>query len=248
MKTYIQMLAIVAKICLNKGSSTITLISETIGGNIKVFFKTVKLAAAMVVGLGTFAASAATTTYDLFDHPNRAIGSRDYGLRIDEAGKFFSFTAGSATLVYDDVLNKVRISGTMVESLPGNTFGAVWTVKYTIENVTNIGAGLFQDFSGSGVGSITDGVTTLALGAQARPGMPPNGGDYFILDNDASINGITGAGWVNVNDPGCCNDFLFVAENNGAPGGIVPIPAAAWMLLSGVAGLGVVARRRRQKS
>eukprot|EP00216_Chloropicon_sp_CCMP2111_P000791 CAMPEP_0198244138 /NCGR_PEP_ID=MMETSP1446-20131203/33202_1 /TAXON_ID=1461542 ORGANISM="Unidentified sp, Strain CCMP2111" /NCGR_SAMPLE_ID=MMETSP1446 /ASSEMBLY_ACC=CAM_ASM_001112 /LENGTH=199 /DNA_ID=CAMNT_0043928117 /DNA_START=35 /DNA_END=631 /DNA_ORIENTATION=+ len=197
-------------------------------------------------------ASAATFTYDLFDHPGASkAGTYDYGLRLDEQGKrFFSFNAGSATLTYDDVLGKVRIAGTMVESLGNGMFGAVWNVKYTINNVTDLGNGLFEDFSGTGVGTISDGVTSFALGAQALGGVPPNGGQYFQLLADADRlddsfpdNTIVGRGWVNSQDPNCCNDFLFIAEEGGGGRGVVPLPAAAWMLLSGVAGLGVVARR-----
>ena len=218
-----------------------------------MFFKSIKLAAAMVIGLSTVPASAATFVYDLLDHPNVGMPNFEYGLRLDDAGpRFFSFENGaSATLTYDDVLKKVRIIGTMVESLGGGAFGAVFNVKYTINNVTNIGAlgsGLFQDFSGTGVGNINDGgATSIALGAKAN-----GAGKYFVFNADGKdIPGdnstLVGRGWVDTNPNSTgANDFKFTAvDNPGGGGGVVPLPAAGWMLLSGLAGLGAIARRRR---
>lgn len=216
-----------------------------------MFFKSIKLAAAMVLGLGAASANAATFVYDLFDHPD-AQRAADYGLRLDAYNKFFSFehNGASATLVYDDVLQKVRIEGTMAEYTGGGSYGALWAVKYTMTNVTNIGVGFFEDLFGAGVGNISDGATTLALGAKANLANPPQ---YFWLDaNGHRIDGddttIVGHGWVDPDlpDTGKFNDFLFTAQiDPGGSPGTIPLPAAAWMLLSGVAGLGVMSRRRR---
>ena len=163
---------------------------------------------------------------------------------------FFSFENGaSATLVYDDVLQKVRIEGTMRESLGGGSFGALWDVKYTINGVKDLTMGFFKDLSGSGVGNITLGGTVLKLGAKGNNANPPA---YFKLDGDGHrIPGddttIVGRGWVDYNGGGGdYNDFLFTAQRDpGGSGGVVPLPAAGWMLISGLAGMGLVARRRR---
>ncbi len=205
-----------------------------------------------VLGLTT-SANAALFKYDLFDHPGGSVTDHSYGIRVDEAGpRFFSFGNGAvATLTYDDVLKKVRIAGTVVESLGGGAFGATFDFKYIINGVDNIGAlgsGLFRDLSGTGTGEIVGGMTNIALGSQAD-----SHGRYFIFKDDGArlpqpSSAIVGRGWVNVNSQDCCNDFLFIAESNPGNSGFIPLPAAAWMLLSGVAGLGVVSRRRRRRS
>lgn len=213
-----------------------------------MFFKTIKLAAALALGLSATSANAATFVYNLFDHPGAANSDRSYGLRLDQYGKYFSFENGaSAQLTYDDVAGTASIVGTMVESLGGGMFGAVWNVSYTMNMLTNEGVGVFRDKAGNGSGSISMGMTSLTLGAKAN-----RWGTYFaFLDDGHRLPGddstLVGRGWVNYKNHKCCNDFLFKAERDpGGGGGVVPLPAAAWMLLSGVAGLGVMSRRRRR--
>ncbi len=214
-----------------------------------LFFKSLKFVAALTVGLSTAAANAATYTYNLNDHPGTALAATyDYGLRLDYAGKFFSFGNGaSAQLIYDDVAMTASIVGTMVESLGNGAFGSAWNISYSLAGMTDLGGGFFRDTSGSGSGTISLGSDVLNLGAKSN-----NWGAYFVLNADGNRlpndnTSITGRGWV---DPqsglGGANDFLFTAslDDSGA-GASVPRPAAGWMLLSGLLGLGAAARRRR---
>ncbi len=218
-------------------------------GVIILFFKSLKFVAALAVGLSTAAANAATYTYNLNDHPGTAhAATYDYGLRLDYAGKYFSFGNGaSAQLIYDDVAKTASIVGTMVESLGNGAFGGAWNISYTMSGLKDLGGGFFKEKNGSGSGSISLGSDSLALGAKANTWgtyfwLKPNG---HRLTNDTTS--VVGAGWV---DPqsglGGANDFLFTAslDDSGA-GASVPLPAAGWMLLSGLLGLGAAARRRR---
>ncbi|MEO3417371.1 VPLPA-CTERM sorting domain-containing protein [Roseovarius sp. CAU 1744] len=214
-----------------------------------MLFRSLKLAAAMALGLCAVSAHAATFTYSLGDHPDGAkTPTYEYGLRLDYYQRFFSFENGaSSQLTYDDVAGTATISGTMRESLGNGVFGALWNVVYTMTGLTDMGGGTFVDTVGNGSGSISSGMTSLALGAKS------NGTHYFVFKNDGHRlpgnpgTGLVGRGWV---DPkpglGGANDFLFTAKRDPGGGGVIPLPAAAWMLLSGVAGLGVLSRRRRR--
>ncbi len=213
-----------------------------------LFFKSLKFVAALAVGLSTAAANAATYTYNLNDHPYGAYAAtHDYGLRLDYAGKFFSFGNGaSAQLIYDDVAKTASIVGTMVESLGNGAFGGAWNISYTMSGLKDLGGGFFKEKNGSGSGSLSLGSDSLALGAKAN-----TWGTYFFLKptghrlpNDNTS--IAGAGWVNPEGATGANDFLFTASlDDGGDGGAVPLPAAGWMLLSGLLGMGAAARRRR---
>ena len=208
-------------------------------------FKKLKLAMALMLGLTTSSAGAATFTYDLFDHPDGGAAAFDYGLRLDFYGRFFSFNNGSdATLIYDDVAATATITGTLRESLGNGVFGDLWTIAYSFSGLDDLAGGAFQSLNGSGSGSISLGALSLALGAAS------NGTNYFELDDDGhrlaghpgfESNTFVGRGWVDpqANARGA-NDFLFVAEISP-----VPLPAGAWLLISSLFGLGILRRRQR---
>lgn len=216
-----------------------------------MFFKSLKLATALVLGLGAAAAHAATFTYNLSDHGyGSEAANHDYGLRLDAEKRFFSFGNGaSAQLIYDDEAGTAKIVGTVRESLGlvdgSKTFGALWDIVYDLSGLMNAGTGQFKDKTGAGTGSVSLDDTVIALGAKAN-----SWGTYFaFLDDGHRIpntkEGFVGRGWVR--DAKCCNDFLFQAElDDGGTGGAVPLPAAGWMLLSGLVGMGAVSRRRRR--
>ncbi|MEM6376039.1 MAG: VPLPA-CTERM sorting domain-containing protein [Pseudomonadota bacterium] len=192
-----------------------------------------------------------------------------YGLRLDNAlpdgntanntvgQRIFSFNlpGAGATLTYDDVALTATISGTMVLNdsngapVPPNP---VFNVTYTMTNLTSLPGtpGFFSMNGANGVGSISNGIDTFVLGSKAKSGI------YFELDDDGhripnDTTTIVGRGWVNPfddngNQVGGTNDFLFIARPDPNPGTVVPLPAAGWMLIAGVAGLGYVGRRKRK--
>ena len=173
------------------------------------------------MAISATAATSATYVYDLFDNPDGSETGNgyDYGLRLDDSNKFFSFENGaSATLSYDDVAKTAEISGTMRESLGFDTdgatrlFGTLWTVSYTMDMLTDLGGGLFLDETGNGSGSISETGTSISLGAKAR-----GDGVYFYFTEDSNRDPNTndelyvGEGWVGGSGT---QDFLFLGELN----------------------------------
>lgn len=202
----------------------------------------------LALGLSVGTVQAATYNYVLADHSGgNAAANFDYGLRLDREvpdPRFFSFSNGDgAFLTYDDVAGTAEISGSMRESLFGQIDGDLWTISYTMTGLTDIGGGSFLDYAGNGTGSLTDGTTTLSFGAAANmSGLylvfavdDPNVPDYSGTPAGAHV----GHGWVQ-KMPGA-NDFLFTA----IPVTSVPLPAGGFMLLAGLAGLGLTRRRRK---
>lgn len=198
-------------------------------------------------------AHATTYTFDLFDHPDGNMqNTYDYGLRLDRENPslFWSFTNATAnsgtgsTLVYNAATGTATISGSMEQSFSGNVSGPIWTVFYEMTDVINLGGGGFKVRNDSGAGWITDGTTTLLLGAAAN-----NAGDYFIFDTDGHRLGghpsydpdttFSGRGWVQKN-PGA-NDFLFTGELVST----MPLPSSALLVLGGFGGLFAMKRRKK---
>ncbi|MEM9638532.1 MAG: VPLPA-CTERM sorting domain-containing protein [Pseudomonadota bacterium] len=210
-------------------------------------------AAAAIMSMALCAASAASAAvynFSLGDNPDGTETSKgyDYGLRLDYYGKFFSFDNGSdATLSYDSTNGVASITGTMRESLGYNAdkterlYGDLWTVSYVMTGLTDLGGGAFEDTVGNGSGTITLGDMSLSLGAKS------DGSTYFTLDDDGyrlpkGSDLFSGRGWVDPK-PGLrgANDFLFTAEI-----AIMPVPAAGWLLIAGLGGLGALRRRQRK--
>lgn len=229
-------------------------------------FLSIAAAGATAVVLVT-SAQAATYFYGLGDHPDGNMSATyDYGLRLDreDPDRFFSFGAPvdtiasptasdfSAFLLYDDVAGTVSMRGTMVESIAGGGTGGTYRLEYDIAGVTNtgpLGSGLFSDFSGTGIGSLSNATESFALNADSRPG-----GEFFVFGlGSRNFNGITGEGWVG-QDQGEAkpNDFLFTAillgdtPPPGNPLNPVPLPAAGWMLIAGLGGMFAMRRRKTQ--
>lgn len=217
------------------------------------------IAAAAIAATTIFAAasaSAATFGYLLADHPGGGMSSQhDYGLRLDRSNQFFSFGNGAtAYLSYDDTTDSAVLFGTMRESLGLSggvkTFGGLFNFEYFLTGVTNTGTGTFTDTSGSGNGTVFGagaGGTDIALGAAAR-----GNGDYFLFGADVASHNQQGApfegsGWVQ-SSPGA-NDFLFTATTSQTPVppsnvSPVPLPAAGWLLVVALGGMGLMGRRK----
>lgn len=214
------------------------------------------------------AASAATFKYQLLDHPDggasKASPFASYGLRLDvlNPDSYWSFeNDGNATMTIDDGggvagAGMMSISGTMRQSFgetATNPFGDIWNVSYSISGLTVGANGTFTDTSGSGMGTLQSTVTTevIALGSKANPS-----GQYFLFQDDGhrvpGNSELIGRGWVDNADnwPGA-NDFLFrvalLPSSDPGQETVVPIPAAGWLLLTGLGGL-VVAGKRRKKA
>ena len=222
-----------------------------------------RCATALALAFSASAASAATFTYDIFDNADGGLTSSNYsyGLRLDERrtdSEYFilSFEGDEnsdvgAQLKYDDTNGIVQIMGTMTQSFSDGTFAGVWEVFYQMLDVTNDGEGQFIDEAGHGFGYVKNGDTTYELGAKSR-----SSGDFFYL-RDPSKTGrddpnyperFVGEGWVNFESTRCCNDFLFTVDNRIknideelTP---VPLPAAGWLLIAAVGGLGAMKRRK----
>lgn len=236
-----------------------------------MFSKFAGIALALSLSLVATAGQATTFNYVLDDHPfggltNAGSGGSSnykYGLRLDNAirddgmmtndgRKVFSFGLGSgAFLTYNDDTGTARIFGDMVlNDSMGNPIGpdSVFQVDYQMTGLTNLAGtpGFFSDGTGAGSGTISNGSVTYLLGAKA------DGGLFFEFDDDGyripgNNTAIVGRGWVDPkNGLGGANDFLFTAIS--APPGVIPLPAAGWMLIAGVAGLGYVGRRKRKNS
>lgn len=188
--------------------------------------------------LWTSAASAAIFTYVLDDHPDGAkTPPYDYGLRLDGAGVFYSFSEGNAFLTFDSNANTATISGTVNESNGDGTIGSAVPISYLMnvsmdsDNTPGIDPGFFK--ADSGTGSVGSGGDQVAL-----TGTGMGDGIVFKFLNDGhrlpGNSAIAGRGWV---IGGGTNDFLVTAT-------LVPIPAAVWLFGSAMLAFFGFARRK----
>lgn len=195
-----------------------------------------------LASLFTTSVNATIFNYRLLDHGGGGLGP-DYGLRVDYLGlsnNTFSVEKSGAKvhLVFDDVAKTASING----KVSHNGAGGLFDLTYTLSGILNLSGGGFTATGGSGNLSGT------------VPGMP---GTIVNLDFDGKQNNYSIAsilafdghrinndsstgvfrGWIIDGMRPCCNDFLVQVTP-------VPLPATLVLFLTGIAGLGVVARRR----
>ena len=196
------------------------------------------LASIVALCIGASAATAATYTYQLADHPDGSQqASYDYGLRLDGPGLYYTFKNGNASLIYDDVNLTATITGNVNQSTPVDQTSPVDTaISYSMSGIADAGGGFFTSTGGSG----SVGATALT-GKQATSGLA-----FLFLDDGHRLpgpTGISGRGWINYSGT---NDFLFTATLTSVdPTPPVPLPAAGWLLITGFAALGFSRRRNR---
>ncbi|MEM6579173.1 MAG: VPLPA-CTERM sorting domain-containing protein [Pseudomonadota bacterium] len=215
-------------------------------------------------------ANAAPVFFTLQDATQAALSATfDYGLRLDDPDgdgvvnrRVFSFNGGpSAFLSFDDAAGgDATISGFMTESLSKGNFGNTYAISYTIKDIQLDLGTAEADFISTSLmssGSLTQvsggGNEVIQLGAAALKNSPF---ETFIFKADGhkvagSNTAYSGRGWTDVsaNSKGA-NDFVFTTTDGPTPGTppAVPLPAAGWMLIAGVAGLGFAGRRKRKTS
>ena len=214
--------------------------------------------------------ASAATIYNLFDHSdgNRSDGPEyfEYGLRLDSVGgannpnSFWSFESSDdgnaqlpassslATLSVDFARDAASISG----QLRNNGTGELWTIDYSLSGLTILDgtllgdAGVGTSFGAvSGAGSLINSDSSVSI---ALDGLLDSRDEFaFTLAFESGLgDGIsfrsgplgetnTAGGWIDA--PGT-NDFLATVSP-------VPLPAAGWMLLSALSGLGLIRRLRK---
>lgn len=195
-----------------------------------------------LASLFTTSVHATVFNYRLLDHGGGGLGP-DYGLRFDYLGlanNTFSVEKAGANvhLVFDDVAKTASING----QVSHNGLGGLFDLTYTLTGIQNLSGGGFTATGGSGnLSGVVPGMpgTTVNQDFDGKQ----NGSsiasilafDGHRINNDSSTGVFRG--WiVNENRP-CCNDFLVQVTP-------VPLPATLVLFLTGIAGLGVVARRR----
>jgi hypothetical protein len=148
-----------------------------------------------------------------------------------------------------------------IESSAGNfttnktAFGNAWfggALPSSLQIGSYTASGVSLSASGDGVGLFDNAITPVLQAYISFGATTATGG---TVDNAAGINDTTGAS-SNVTARsivGTNGGFLSSGNQIGSPGSIanasvspVPVPAAAWLMVSGLGALGAMARRRRQ--
>lgn len=140
--------------------------------------------------------------------------------------------------------NTFHFDGSPVASTPGN---GTWTGSSVSQTFTNIAGGLLK--FGFGLNSV---VATLLNGANpdgSGPSSPPN---FFVsfVGNPSATSG--SSVWLFLDDGGAGPDdnhddmVIRLTASGGSFVAPIPVPAAGFLLLGGLAALGGLASRRRK--
>ncbi len=213
--------------------------------------------------VATNANAITTGTYVLSNHPDGAIQTPLYGLRLDgllgDPTKEFTFdfdhASSNMTLVWDGttiVIDGQAFGGEDTGSGYGVGTTDVWNIhfEYTVGISTPGGEGGVDDLVVTSDNMNFGTISSTTFGSFSLEEEADSGGLAFQLGDEAGAGhrgfaGISGWGWMN-HGVDCVNnncshvvasDWLFTASP-------VPVPAAVWLFGSGLLGLVGVARRR----
>jgi len=206
------------------------------------------IAAALVMGFSMISLSsnsASAAIFNIADHPDGNMSADyEYGLRLDGEGKYFSLDGASTAQLFVDTINgTATIMGTVIENSLTNNNVATWNLSYVLSGITLVGTG--GEFTATGgTGTVTEIGGTGNISLIGKQGMNPGPafGLAFLFLNDGhripGNTGLGGRGWIQKHGT---NDFLFTAT-------VVPLPPAALLFGSALAGMGFLGRRRKQKA
>jgi len=205
------------------------------------------IAAALVMGFSMISLSsnsASAAIFDIADHPDGNMAANfEYGLRLDGEDKFFSLDGASTAQLFVDTINgTATIMGTVIENSLTNNNVATWNLSYVFSGISLVGAG--GEFTASGgAGTVTEiggAMEIINMIGKQKSGT----GIAFSFLNDGhrlpGNTGLVGRGWIQKHGT---NDYLFTASVSA-----VPLPPAALLFGSALAGMGFLGRRRKQKA
>jgi len=167
-----------------------------------------------------------------FDDNTRTAGSQSLSA-------FGSVAAGESVILTDDTAANFRtrwnLAGT-VKVIGGNinNLGRVDEINLYNSSSAPVDRMTYDDQTLGG--TRTSGVSATVLFANLGLNLTASTVGAAVADSYGSIKNTTGAGEI-------ANPGFYYSANGTSP---VPVPAAAWLMVSGLGALGAMARRRRQ--